>query len=198
MIAFVTSNILNILLVLVGLSAFGVYFWQKHDQVRVAATLVKGEIDSIEKSIAVLKNDNQLGNISVYHSKTIIGENLWSKYKHLLIKYLSKSEYETIECFFDNAERIEHARVDIVNSMNNAWAHASFVEHYTAGLFAQNSTDQQQLLIQIEDFRQKYRPLDIVFTPQVAINALVKHLGNFNVLSGTTGYRKIERLSYDK
>ena len=65
----------NLLLVCVGLSAFGVYYWQKRDEKRAAATLVKGQIDLIEERVRALKDDHQLGNISVYHSKIILSKN---------------------------------------------------------------------------------------------------------------------------
>lgn len=78
----------DLLLIAVGLSAFGVYYWQKRDEKRSAATLIKGQIDLIEERIYALKSDHQLGNISIYHSKAILQENLWEKYKHLFIKRL--------------------------------------------------------------------------------------------------------------
>lgn len=197
-VSFFAENFMDILLALVGLSAFGVYFWQKHDQTRVAATLVKGEIDSIEKSISVLRDDNQLGDISVYHSKKILGENLWNKYKHLLIKRLSKSEAETIERFFDNAEQIEHARADIYNSMRNGWTTKSYVEQYITALIVNETSNPSEIQEKITKFQSKYQEVPVNTTPQIAVDALIKHLNNFNMLSGTTGYNKIQNLSYDK
>ena len=47
MLSLLQNNLIDILLILVGLSAFGVYFKQKRDEVRTAATLVKGQIDLI-------------------------------------------------------------------------------------------------------------------------------------------------------
>ena len=75
MLGFIATNWVNMLLVIVGLSAFVIYFWQKRDKKRTAATLVKGQIDLIEERVRSLKNDHQLGNIAVYHSKTILQEN---------------------------------------------------------------------------------------------------------------------------
>lgn len=196
---YLLSNLFNIILAFVGSSAFVIYLCQKHYQLRVAATLIKGEIDTIEKRILILKNDSQISNVSVYHSQKIIGENSWNKYKHLLVKCLSKTEIEKIERFFDNAEQVERARVDICNSMNNAWTHASLVERYIIGdLAANEQINAQELQNKIDDFRHRHTPLDIVFTPQIAINALMKYLNNFEMLSGTTGYKKIEKISYEK
>jgi hypothetical protein len=201
----------NLLLVLVGLSAFGVYYWQKRDERRAAATLVKGQIDLIEERVCALKNDNQLGNVSVYHSKIIIQENLWEKYKHLLIKHLPKSDAAIIQKFFDSAERIEYVRSDIIRTMTNSWEHRSLAEHQIIGNIVQSTIHQSlptlpksgdEIKIQVETnevdfFRQLYRSLELGYTPDIAINALVKYLSDFEMLSGTTAYNKIRSWSYD-
>ena len=192
----------NIFLILVGCSALIVFFFEKRDKSRIAATLVKGEIDSIEKNILALKEDHQLGNVSMYHSNHIIGENQWKNYKHLLVKYLSRSELEAIERFFDNAEQIEKARADIIRALNNSWDDSSFVEHYIAGLYISysiyNNDINDNTINKINEFINLYRPLDIVFTPQISIDIVIKKLQNFSMLSGTTGYYKIQKLSYEK
>lgn len=70
----------DVFLIAVGLSAMIVYIFQKRDKKRSAATLILGQIDSIEEKIGILKNGHQLNNVVVYHSKTIISENTWEKY----------------------------------------------------------------------------------------------------------------------
>ena len=199
----------NLLLVCVGLSAFGVYYWQKRDEKRAAATLVKGQIDLIEERVRALKDDHQLGNISVYHSKIILDENLWEKYKHILIKNLQKSDVEIIQKFFDNAEQIEHARSDIIQTLNRAWEHKSLVEHQVAGELIKIEIDKKLStktgekteveidMNKVEAFKQMYNPLELVFTPDIAISALVIYLTIFDMLSGTTAYKKIQSWSYD-
>jgi len=209
MLRFIENNWLDMLLVIVGLSAFGVYFWQKNDEKRIAATLIKEQIDIIEERVLYLKNDHQLGNISVYHSKIILQENLWERYKHLLVKKLQKSDVEIIQKFFDCAEQIEHARSDIVHTINHSWEHKSQIEHQIIGEVVQTEIEKQLHdkdrekakieidLKKIEAFRQFYRPLDLVFTPDISIKALIKYLNDFSLLSGTTAYRIIQSLSYD-
>ena len=213
MLDFVVSHLMDILLIIVGLSAFGVYFKQRRDEIRTAATLVKGQVDLIEERIGTLKNDHQLGNIAVYHSIVIIQETLSEKYKHLLVKKLQKSDAAIIQKFFDNAERIEHARSDIIHTITSSWEHKSLTEHQIVGniihseICKQLSEARKQGLIasfqfqinmdEIEAYRHAYRPLDLVFTPDIAISALVKYLNSFDALSGTTAYRTIQKLSYD-
>lgn len=214
---FVLENLFDILLVIGGLSAFVIYFWQQHNEKRTAATLLIEQIDLVEKNIAALKNEPQLGNIPVYRSNAIIRNNLWEVYKHLLVKKLSPSEMDLVQAFFNNAEQIERAREDIIQTIQNAWLHKSFVEHSIAGSFLQKkldsdipniswgyqqmganritvdfSAEQQKSLV----FASVYRPMDLVFTPDVAIETLTKQLSVSNKLSGTTAYEKIQKLSY--
>ena len=209
----VWSLLINGLIAIAGFSAIIIYKAQKREKIKTAATLVKGQIDLIEERIGVLKNDHQLGNIAVYHSKIILQENLWEKYKHLLVKKLQKSDAAIIQKFFDNAEQVEHARSDIIQTMTNAWQHKSSVEHQIIGDIIQTEISKclpeackegqvgnyqfQINMNNIEAFRQVYRPLDIVFTPDIAISALVKHLNGFDMLSGTTAYQTIQKWSYD-
>lgn len=209
MLGFLSANWVNILLVVVGLSAFIIYFWQKRDERRAAATVVKEQIDLIEERVRTLKSDHQLGNISVYHSKTIIQDNLWEKHKHLLIKKLQRSDAEIVQRFFDSAEQIEHARSDIIQTITRAWEHKSSVMHQLAGEFAMaeatttmstatdNLTEVKVNMNAIELFRQIYYPLELVFTPDVAINTLIKYLNDFDNLKGTSAYKTIQSWSYD-
>ena len=200
---FLVTNWLDLLLAIVGLSAFGVYFWQKRDEKRTAATLLKSQIDSIEKNITVLKEDHQLGNTSVYHSRQIINDNQWEKYKHLFVKLLSQSEIEIIQKFFDNAERIESARQDILRTITVSWEHHSLVQHEYALKCARKTMNGEEVELQIstdqaQAFNDWFEGIDLTYTPKVAIDALVKSLRNFALLSGTTAYQKIQDSSYDK
>lgn len=209
MLNFLVSNWLNILLVLVGLSAFGVYFWQKHDQVRTAATLVLSEIDSIEKRVSSLADESQLNHIAIYYSQSVLSKNYWDEHKHFLIKYLSKSEIELVSHFFENAQQIESARSDILDSIHNDWNHASLVEHYFAATFTIKILNSEQPLLQtqngvynlieyLERFKNQYGALDLALTANLSINLLTNYLRNFNILSGTTAYEKIRKLSFSK
>lgn len=194
------ENLINIFLVIVGLSAFGVYFWQKHDDKRTAATLLKSQINSIEKNISVLKEDHRLGNTSVYHAKKILNDNSWEKYKHLFVKILDQSEVDIIQKFFDNAEQIERARLEILNTMIVSWTHQSLIQHeFALGALGERPDDFKQFFkAKIDFFNDIMKNLDLAYTPEIAISSLVKALDNFTLLSGTTAYQKIQKYSFDK
>lgn len=197
---FIVTNWLNILLVLVGLSAFGVYFAQKRDQMRSAATLLKGQIDNIEKSVTLLYNDSDLGNASVYKLKVILQENMWEKYRHLFVKKMTKSEIDLVQSFFDSAEQIEKARKDIVNTIKYAWISKTLVGNYHFSNYANEAlgkvTDQHQQ--KYAQFREKFDPFSTEFTPQILVQTITESMVHFKNLSGTTIYGKLEKWAYDK
>ena len=194
----------DVFLIAVGLSAMIVYIFQKRDKKRSAATLILGQIDSIEEKIGILKNGHQLNNVVVYHSKTIISENTWEKYKHLFAKELSQSEHRMIQNFFDTAEQLERTRADIVLVIKNAWADKSSVEHQIIGEMIKNDVittsmpNEMRSSKEMTLFQDRYKPLDLVFTPDIAINSFVNNLNNFTMLSGTTAYEKIQHYSFSK
>ena len=181
-----------------------VYIFQKRDKKRSAATLILGQIDSIEEKIGILKNGHQLNNVVVYHSKTIISEKTWEKYKHLFAKELSQSEHRMIQNFFDTAEQLERTRADIVMVIKNAWADKSSVEHQIIGEMIKNDVittsmpNEMRSSKEMTLFQDRYKPLDLVFTPDIAINSFVNNLNNFTMLSGTTAYEKIQHYSFSK
>lgn len=184
----------DLLVSLVGLTAIVVYKFEKRDRLRTAATLIQGQIDSIEKQVLALKNVQELNNIVIYNSQVILKENLWEQYKHLFVKLLNSSEYGLIQSFYDNAERLERSRLDIVGTITAAWRDKSTVEHQVIGQIVKENEanwDQKMAL-----FQSTYRPLDIVFTPTIVISALTKSLNNSFPVSGTTAYQKIQKKSY--
>lgn len=206
MLDFIANNWLDLLLVFMGLSAFITYYWQKKDSKRAAATLLKSQIDGIEKVIIQLKNDHDLGNQSVYNSGKIISENLWEKYKHLFVKKLSQSEIEIIQRFFDNAELIERTRVDITRSMMLAWEQHGELQHNMACMFMAkeaflDNRDLGDIDIDYDnwmEFEDRLNGLDFSYTPKMVIKFLIRALDNFTNLTGTTAYEKIQKISFDK
>lgn len=195
---FILKDWSNLLLVGVGLSAFIVYFIQKRDKKRAAAMIIKGQIDSIEKCLMDLKSDYQLNNISIYHSKIILKDNFWEKYKYLLLNNFSQSEVSCIQDFFDAAEHIEFARSNIVNMMKLSWENKARVEMDVIGAYIKEMPNMERTNPVIQQFEMCYRPFDIGYVPDFVFNTLVKQLNDINVLSGTTAYQKIQRISYGR
>ena len=195
---YLQNNLTDLLLVLVGLSAFVVYAFQQKNQRSTAATLVKEQIDTIERNVSALKNDPNLNNISIYHSKNILIGNHWEEQKYLLVKKLSQSELETIQRFFDNAMQIENARIDIIKVINNDWANKSQAGCQIVANIVDRGGDDAEIMQIFKLFMQQYGILSPEFVPDIIINALTKNLQNFEFISGTTAYARIQKLSYEK
>lgn len=197
MIKIIMDNWSELLVSLVGLSAFVIFFLEKNDKKHSAATLVIGQIDLIEKRVMSLKEEQQLGNIAIYHSKPIIkGQNMWEEYKHLFVKKLSRSEYDNLQQFFDNAEQLERARQEILTTIANAWSYKSEIEQQNVAQYIVLAEENPK--VPMADFQRIYRALDLVFTPDIVIASLTKNLNNFKCLSGSTAYQKIQKYSYNK
>ena len=195
---YLQNNLTDLLLVLVGLSAFVVYAFQQKNQRSTAATLVKEQIDTIERNVSALKNDPNLNNISIYHSKNILIGNHWEEQKYLLVKKLSQSELETIQRFFDNAMQIENARIDIIKVINNDWANKSQAGCQIVANIVDRGGDDAEIMQIFKLFMQQYGILSPEFVPDIIINALTRNLQNFEFISGTTAYARIQKLSYEK
>ena len=195
---YIQNNLTDLLLVLVGLSAFVVYAFQRKNQRSTAATLVKEQIDTIERNVSALKNDPNLNNISIYHSKNILIGNHWEEQKYLLVKKLSQSELETIQRFFDNAMQIENARIDIIKVINNDWANKSQAGCQIVANIVDRGGDDAEIMQIFKLFMQQYGILSPEFVPDIIINALTRNLQNFEFISGTTAYARIQKLSYEK
>ncbi len=205
MLNFIKQNWLDIIIALVGLSAVVIYLWQKYDSRKIAATLILGQIDSIEKNVYGLKSNHQLNHVIVFNTPSIIRENLWEQNKHLLVKEFSNSEYELVQNFFSCSEQIERTRKEIIQTITTAWSDKSNVEHqiiakYTSDILEQNidAPNFQMLFRKVELFQQNFRPIDIVFTPDIILQNLISNLNGFDRLSGTTAYQKIQRISHKK
>lgn len=201
------ENIFDIALVVVGASAFVTYFLQKKNEYRAAATLIIGQIDSIEEQISELKHQPQLNNDVMYYVKAILEENMWEKYKHLFVKKLSTPEYQLIQLFFDNAGMLERVRSEIVDMIMTSWHEKSAASHQIIASILneksklENSATKEQvdaIMRRLEIFKKDFSECDTSFTPNISIASLMISLNNYYPISGTTAYQKLKDISFDK
>lgn len=199
MLEFIAENWLNILLVIVGFSAFGVYAMQRRDQKRSAATLIKSQIDEIEKKIEELRKLRKINGVNIYGISTIISENMWEKYRHLFTKRLTYSERRIIQQFFDNAEQIERARQDIIVNVNNTWMNKSLVNTLYLGKYVDEAIHNPIYPpTRVDQFKQIFDPLSTDFLPSMLVETIQKTEQSFCNLSGTTAYKRLEKWAFDK
>ena len=75
------NNWSNLGLIIVGTFALVVYILQKRDQIKTAATLLKSQIDDIERIVKDLRNYDRLENATIYNLPVILPANYWEEYR---------------------------------------------------------------------------------------------------------------------
>ena len=165
----------------------------------MAATLIIGQIDSIDKQISLIREEGVVNDVKIFKIKPILKENMWEKYRHLFIKELCSSERELVQRYFEHVEQLEKTRVDIVNNIYAAWENKSTVEHQIVGeTMYKDCIENGNSLEKLELFRQRFRACELLFLPTIAVDSFVGGINNFYMLSGTTAYEKLHKKSYLK
>lgn len=191
-------NWLDVLLVIVGTSAFVTYYCEIKRERKAAATIILNQLDGIDKAVLQLKKEKQLGTIAVYKSKTIVSENYWNKYRHLLIRKLSPIQILRIENFYSQAEEIEKSRVSVLNEIASTFDNKELVYQLKVA----------EEFINTGDFAGEKSPLDkyyqsrATYISKLPMSYLTDNLRTFERLvetpEGIETYKKLKKLSYLK
>ncbi len=97
------SNIADLLMILVGLSAVWIYKAQEKGKVKDAASLIVVQIDELQIRLREIQSyitDKGLNFEAFYESLPLMDTNYWSKYKHLFIRKIDNKSYNNINKFF--------------------------------------------------------------------------------------------------
>ena len=87
---------------LVGLTAFAVYIWQKHDNKKLAANAILFEIKNAERVIAEARNNLKKDYLS--EELFAMQYESWTKYRHLFVKNFDRDEWNTITDFYNKCQ----------------------------------------------------------------------------------------------
>lgn len=82
-------NISNLLIILVGLSAVGIYKAQEKAKLQDAASLIVLQIDELQIRIQEIQSyitEQGLNFSAFYESLPLINTDYWNKYKHLFVR----------------------------------------------------------------------------------------------------------------
>ena len=90
---------------IVGLVAFVVYWLQKREIKRNAATIVVMDIRHAEQVVQSILEKGMVDRFL----KNILSENNWAKYKHLFASDLSSDDFAAFNRFFDSCVDISDA-----------------------------------------------------------------------------------------
>lgn len=106
---FVCANWLNILLVVVGASAFFVYWAQERRKISEAASLIIMQIEDLQKRIREIGSyisEGILNDSAFYESQILFKTDYWNQYKHYFIRKLDSFSFNTIDEFYNCATEI--------------------------------------------------------------------------------------------
>ena len=188
------SLIINLLVMIAGCSAIPIYFWQKHDKVKTAATIVLTQIDSVESIIKEWRCQSLLTKEVIYRSKCILDSDSWSTAKYLLARKLGASNTQLVDEFFTQAECLEKSRQAISHGLVVAWEHKDLLLQKKLAETVGMKTDERKK--ELEQFDEQFEQCPRIFDPQLPVQILNKNLAQFKCLTGTTAYEKLSKISY--
>ena len=106
---FISTNLLDILLVIVGASAFGVYLLQERRKISDAASLIVLQVEDIQKRIREIGSfivEGQLNFTAFYESQMLFKTDYWNEYKHYFIRKMDAFSFSTFDEFYNCASGI--------------------------------------------------------------------------------------------
>lgn len=93
---FIVTNWLNILLVVVGASAFFIYWAQERRKVSEAASLIVMQVEDLQKRIREIGSyitEGILNDTAFYESQMLYKTDYWNQYKHYFIRKLDSFKF---------------------------------------------------------------------------------------------------------
>ncbi len=105
---FFNSNLFQTLVTLiVGTVALLVYWFQKRDKLRSAATTLLLEIQQAERAVVRAKECTKRGDLNV--DLHILQSDTWEQNKYLFTKVLDKDEWDSLTEFYDRARLLDES-----------------------------------------------------------------------------------------
>lgn len=115
---FIVENWVNLLLVVVTSFVLVVYLLQERKKVTEAASLIKIQIDELQKGILEIDSfivNDQLNATAFYESQLLLDENYWNKYKHYFVRKMDSKDFESISKMYEYASEIQEQQILMKN-----------------------------------------------------------------------------------
>ena len=192
-VVFLKRNWLNLLLVIVGASALLVYLLQKKNEKRAAATKVLLQIDQIEKNVMALKSNREIDNLVVYKIPAILAHSSWAECGYQFYGSMEREDIKLIDDFFACAAELEKSRVAICQSLTTAWGDKDAELQARIADFAVKKENVDE---NIDAFIAAFNSKPQIFTAKLPTEILLTNINSFQTLSGTTAYKRLQRISY--
>lgn len=202
-IQFLGKNILDILLVAVGASAFMIYWLQERHKKSEAALLIVLQVENIQKRISEIGSyivDGQLNDTAFYESQMLFKTDYWNEYKHYFIRKMDAYSFSAFDEFYNCASEILEQQQLMKNLQKNSLflTQQMIMQMETnsiiqaLSLCEQNPVNMTQLLNAMESVISKEMDTE----QKIALDNMFKQVGasnsniNMNVFWSTYGKRK--------
>jgi len=122
--SFISSNWVNLLLIIVGLSAIVIYILQERRKIIDAASLIVLQIDDLQvrlQEIASYVIDRQLNATAFYESLPLIEDNYWSQYKHLFVRKMDATSFSSLNRLYNYVSVIQEQQALMKNLQKNSF-----------------------------------------------------------------------------
>ena len=151
------NNIINVLLVIGGLTAFLVYYLQCKTKKRDAAALIVTQVEELKEKILQINNisfDNSINEKAFYETLDIITDNQWEKYKHIFIKKMDSYSFKTINNFYESILSIKEQLVFVKQLQHQQYFNIQGMLHSNCNKFILDTIEFSGSANGINDFKQ--------------------------------------------
>lgn len=184
---FLNSSLFNALITLiVGCTAFILYYKKINDNKQTIAKIIWLEVKATEERIDDIKR-NSLNN----NTKPILRNNSWLENQHYIISEFDSDEIKILTDFYNTAENIESLRQQIINShIETMNSKAAAVQNELMSMIKQDVD-----LNEIEKFSKNYNDIGHVFIPNEPVRLAKIELENIRYITGSTAGSKLKNIS---
>ena len=121
---FISTNLLDLLLVIVGTSAFVVYRFQERRKISDAASLIVLQVNDLQKRLRDIQSyivNGVLNDTAFYESQIIFTENYWDKYKHYFVRKIDSESFLLFNDFYACASEVLEQQQLMKNLQKNSF-----------------------------------------------------------------------------
>lgn len=122
-IKFISDNWIDILLVIVGASAFFIYWTQERRKISEAASLIVLQVEELQKNIVEVSSyisEGKLNDSAFYESQMLFQTDYWDKYKHYFVKKIDSFSFRIFDDFYNCASEILEQQQLMKNLQKNS------------------------------------------------------------------------------
>lgn len=187
--------------IVVGASAFYIYWAQERRKVSEAASLIVMQVEDLQKRIREIGSyisEGNLNDTAFYESQILFKTDYWNQYKHYFIRKLDSFSFNTLDEFYNCAAEILEQQELMKNLQKNFFFYTQqtiMQMEENAILQALNSCSQNPVDANevVKGLVARYTPVQI----RISIENALKKLNAISII-GCEGYTKMKKISRRK